>query len=178
MHHDITPSALFTLLRRFSVLAALMFWQGGFTFYAAVVVPIGSEVLGSDRAQGMITRQVSKFLNLTTAVALMPLAWDAFASGDRNKYRRWLRWLAWSMMLLGLVALLPLHGYLDQLIDPEKSWLLDRRAFRTGHRWYLWISTVQWGAAIVYALLMLIAWTEEERTRWTAPAPSSTVLPD
>ena len=29
-----------TILRRFLVLAALMFWQGGFMFYGAVVVPI------------------------------------------------------------------------------------------------------------------------------------------
>jgi len=31
------------LARRFLTIAALMFWQGGFTFYAAVVVPIGTD---------------------------------------------------------------------------------------------------------------------------------------
>ena len=34
-----------TTLRRFLGLCALLFWQGGFTFYAAVVVPIAGQVL-------------------------------------------------------------------------------------------------------------------------------------
>ncbi len=38
---------MFRLLRRSLVVIALMFWQGGFTFYAAVVVPIGQDVLQS-----------------------------------------------------------------------------------------------------------------------------------
>ena len=32
------------ILRRYLVVIALMFWQGGFTFYAAVVVPVGTAV--------------------------------------------------------------------------------------------------------------------------------------
>ena len=41
-------SALFF---RFLVLAAFAFWVGGFTFYAAVVVPTGTEVLGGAAEQ-------------------------------------------------------------------------------------------------------------------------------
>ena len=66
---------MLTLLRRFSVIAALMFWQGGFTFYAAVVVPIGQENLGHEE-QGFITREVTNYLNLAGAAALLLLAWD------------------------------------------------------------------------------------------------------
>ena len=51
-------------LRRFLVLAALMFWQGGFTFYAAVVIKVGQDVLGSHRRQGFVTRRVAQYLNL------------------------------------------------------------------------------------------------------------------
>jgi hypothetical protein len=43
-------------------LIALFFWQGGFTFYASVVVPIGQEVFGPLR-QGFLTRQVTVYLN-------------------------------------------------------------------------------------------------------------------
>ena len=32
-------------LRRYLCVCALMFWQGGFTFYAAVVIPIAGAVL-------------------------------------------------------------------------------------------------------------------------------------
>jgi hypothetical protein len=38
-----------TVLRRLLLLLALMFWQGGFMFYGAVVVPVGAEALGSHR---------------------------------------------------------------------------------------------------------------------------------
>ena len=47
-------------LRRFIVLVALCFWQGGFTFYAGVVVPVGTDVLGSSLKQGFVTRRVTR----------------------------------------------------------------------------------------------------------------------
>src|SRR5437899_2231150 len=59
-------------LRRFTVLIALMFWQGGFTFYAAVVVPIGQEELGSHESQGFITRGVTNYQNRAGAIAQSP----------------------------------------------------------------------------------------------------------
>src|SRR5213082_1434097 len=118
------------VLRRLVVLAALMFWQGGFTFYAAVVVPVGQSVLGSHRRQGMITRVVTDYLNLTGAVALVPLAWDAAAGGRRRG-----RWLTWAVMAVAQVALVGLHGHLNDLLDPDRAVLLDVTAFRAGHRW-------------------------------------------
>ena len=57
-------------LRRWLVVLSLMFWQGGFMFYGGVVVPVGSEVLGSDTDQGWITRKVTDYLNAAGAVAL------------------------------------------------------------------------------------------------------------
>ena len=71
-------------LRRYLVLLALSFWQGGFTFYAAVVVPVGQEVFGHLR-QGFITRQVTVYLNLAGAVALLVLVWDLVAARDPSR---------------------------------------------------------------------------------------------
>src|ERR1700746_354095 len=65
-----------TVVRRWLLLWALMFWQGGFTFYGGVVVPVGSAVLGSEREQGFITRKVTNYLNLAGAVALAIWGWD------------------------------------------------------------------------------------------------------
>ena len=66
-----------TTIRRFLVLAALGYWQGGFTFYSAVVVRVGEEVLGSSREQGFVTRRVTNYLNAAGLVALPLCAWDA-----------------------------------------------------------------------------------------------------
>src|SRR6516162_4956999 len=125
-----------TLLRHFLVLAALMFWQGGFTFYAAVVVPVGQEELGSHLQQGFITRQVTHYLNLSGAIALVLLAWDMYAASDRSRVRRWLRWTAWVGMVVTLLALAWLHLHLEQLLDVELRELTNPKAFRAGHRWY------------------------------------------
>jgi hypothetical protein len=139
-----------------------MFWQGGFTFYAAVVVPVGQQELGSLQ-QGFITRQVTNYLNLSGAVALMLLGWDLAASRDQSARRRWTRWAAWVGMISMLLALAWLHQHLDQLLNLELRELANPRAFRTGHRWYLWLSTVQWAIGLSFAVLTLFAWRAEDR---------------
>jgi hypothetical protein len=151
------------LVRRVLVLVALMFWQGGFTFYAAVVVPVGQKELGSHLEQGFITRQVTNFLNLSGAVALPLLAWDVIVSSDQSKVRRSLRWAVWTGMGLTLLALIHRHEQLDQLLNLETRELANPKAFRTGHRWYLWLSTVQWACALAYAVLALQTWRVEDR---------------
>lgn len=153
---------MWTLSRRFLVLAALMFWQGGFIFYASVVVPIGQDQLGHFD-QGLITRRVTNYLNLAGAVALVVLAGEAALISDSSKLRRWGRWAAWAGMALLLAALVWLHPRLEQLIDLDQERLVDRAAFRPLHRTYLWLSTVQWAIAIIYTLLILRGWREEDR---------------
>jgi hypothetical protein len=151
------------VLRRLLVLAVLLFWQGGFTFYASVVVPLGQEVLHSHRAQGFITRRVTNYLNLAGAAALLPLAWDAAGCRDACRRRRLLRWACWVGMALTLAALAWMHGQMDALLDPEERSILSHRAFRPWHRAYLWVSTVQWAFALLYSLLMVLAWRQEDR---------------
>lgn len=116
-------------LRRFVVLLTLMFWQGGFTFYAAVVVPVGTEVLGSATDQGWITRQVTAYLNLAGAVGVATLGWDIAVAGDPDRRRRRLRLLAWFGLAVTLVVLAWLHPRLDALLDQGNQRILDRRAF-------------------------------------------------
>jgi hypothetical protein len=153
---------MWTLLRRFLVVAALMFWLGGFTFYAAVVVPIGTAVLGTSRDQGFITRRVTVYLNLAGAVALVPLAGDVAAGRDPSAWRRRARWGIWLGMLLTLALLAWLHPRLDALLDAQGMEILDRRAFRAGHRLYLWTHTVQWGLGVLYIVSTLAAWRKED----------------
>jgi hypothetical protein len=150
------------ILRRFLVLGALLYWQGGFTFYAAVVVPIGTAQLGSSRRQGFITRRVTRDLNLTGAVALLPLAWDLFAARDPSTRRRRVRAYLWLSLVATQAALFYLHAYLDGLLQVRGGIVLDPERFRPAHRTYLWISTLQWGCALLFLLLSLIGWRTQD----------------
>jgi hypothetical protein len=150
------------LARRFLVLIALMFWQGGFTFYASVVVPVGQEELGSHLAQGFITRHVTNYLNLSGAIALLVLALDLAAARETAWVRR-LRWLLWLGMVVTLIVLVVLHPRMDRSIDVNTPTIIDYETFTPMHRLYLWVSTVQWGCALAYAWLTLRAWREADR---------------
>ncbi|HSQ58530.1 MAG TPA: hypothetical protein VLM40_22610, partial [Gemmata sp.] len=98
-----------TTFRRFVVLQLLLVWQGGFLFYAAVVVPAGTQVLGSAAAQGPITSRVTDWLNVLGIVALLTMAWDLNYSRDGSSRRIAARWWIWGVVLVGQLFLLFLH---------------------------------------------------------------------
>ena len=150
------------LLRRFVVLVALSFWQGGFTFYAAVVVPVGQQVFGHLR-QGFITQQVTFYMNLAGAVALLLLVWDLLGAQDAARWRRTMRWLLWGGMTAALLWLYWLHGQMDALLVFKGRIIRDAESFRTLHRLYLWISTVQWGCGLLYLVVTMVVWSREDR---------------
>jgi hypothetical protein len=143
------------VLRRFCTLQALLAWHGGFLFYAAVVVPIGTDVLGSFAAQGAITQRVTTWLNRLGVGALAVLAWDVSATPP---YRRG-RWLTWGLMAACLAALFYLHAVLDANFDPARKTAADPTAFRFAHGAYLWVSTMLWLAGLVFACLTVKAWS-------------------
>jgi len=149
-----------TILRRFLVLAALVFWQGGFLFYAAVVVPVGRHELGSD--QSRVTRLVTVYLNLAGAVSLLPFAWDTWTTPSR----RGGRWTCWLGMAAALPVLVWLYDRIDAVIDPGTASIQDHGVFYPSHRWYLWISTAQWAFAMFFMLLSVVAWNSaDQRTK-------------
>ncbi|HET6575643.1 MAG TPA: hypothetical protein VFG68_18735 [Fimbriiglobus sp.] len=151
-----------TSLRRLVVFQAFLLWQGGFLFYTAVVVPIGTDVLGSSLVQGLITRRVTDRLNLFGAAWAAAFAWDLLACRDPARRRRLARWLGWAgcVALLGVLAWL--HGELDSLIDLEAEKLRDRPTFKAIHIVYLWVSTIHWALALGLAWLTLRAWRAED----------------
>jgi hypothetical protein len=152
------------LFRRFLVITALLFWQGGFLFYAAVVVPVAQEELGSHLRQGFVTRRVTNRLNLSGAIALAIVALE-LATADRKRWRRLARAILWLGMAAALALLVWLHIHLDSMLDPDQRLILDREHFYTNHRVYLWISTVQWAFGVVFLWLTLAAWRAADRGR-------------
>lgn len=151
-----------TLVRRWLLLWALMFWQGGFTFYGAVVVPVGSAVLGSEQEQGFVTRSVTNYLNLAGAVALAVWCWDIAAGRGTSPGGRRLRWAIWVGLVLSLALLAWYHPRLDELLDPEDVLVLDRPRFRSLHRRYLIVCTIQWAGCLLLSALTIRAWREED----------------
>jgi hypothetical protein len=144
------------LLRRFLFVLALFLWQGGFTFYSAVVIPTGFHVLGSHREQARITAEVAKVLNLTGVLVLPILLWDALASDPRQR-RRLVRLLLWLLLALSQGGLLLLYPVLAQGFDPATRTIQDA-GFKLEHAAYIWISTGQLALALVLLWLSLRSW--------------------
>ena len=127
-------------------LLCFAFWFGGFGFYVSAVVPIGTEVLGTALDQGMITRRVTVWLNISCAVATIAMLYESF----RVQRTAWMRALPVIILLL-LLGLVILHPMLDRMIDPVSMDIDDAAKFYQMHRIYLWLSTFQWIAAWLWA---------------------------
>ncbi len=118
-----------------AILIAL--WVGAFTFYAAVVVPSGTVVVGST-AQGFVTREVTVWLNVFScliAIAMMTEVQRDFS---------WRRFSATLLFLLAIPALAYLHGVLSSQMDGSTQSVAAPESFYGSHRIYLILSTLQW----------------------------------
>ena len=143
-------------LRRFLVFQAFLWWQGGFVFYAAVVVPVGSDVNGA-YFQGLVTQRVTDWLAVIGLGWHLLFAWDVWAERDPVRRQVRLRFAGWLVSLLLLAALAWVHLKLDALLDAKD---MDDLAFRRWHIAYLWGVTAQWALGLVQAWLTLGAWTK------------------
>src|SRR5262245_21571960 len=149
------------MLRRCLVFAALLFWYGGATFYASVVIPVGLNTLQPPRLQTFVTRTVTLILNLSGTLALMLFVWDVAAARDPRRTRRLARWLTCAGMLLTLLGLAWLHFQLDRLMDVRTLQIHQPEAVRPLHWTYVGISGLQWLCGTLYAFLTLYAWRAE-----------------
>ncbi len=144
-----------TIFRRTLLIYLWMFWQGGFLFYGTIVVTIGSRELGSDFAQGMITRHVTLAINITGIVTLLAWLWDLLCE---SKFQIRRRWAIWVLMAISIGVLWWLRASMELHIDTETGRLIERAHFRQMHRWYLRISTVQLIEAILFTVWTLQNW--------------------
>ena len=132
--------------------AVWTFWFGGLTFYIAVVVPLGSRVIGSD-VQGEITAEVTFYLNLLAMLAAACVAIEA-RSPDRNRFPK----TTWSLaatiaaITVGLIVLRAVMlTRMPGAVMPVSDTLAEQRwSFYSLHRVDLWLTTLHWiwGVAI------------------------------
>ena len=151
-----------TIALRFLVLQVLLLWQGGFLFYAAVVVPAGTKLLGA-AGQGAITVRVTDGLNAVGAVALAALALELRLTRDPNARRTARRWWTWGAALVCHGLLIYFHMLLDAFMDDDRRRVVVGPPFYPVHRMYLWASTAQWAACVLLTWWTLRAWRDEDR---------------
>ena len=140
----------FAVLKAIS-LYALALWWGGFTFYAARVVPIGNQVLHSKIRQGAITQTVSGELNPLALASLALMGWYFYQENRGSYYYRWGNWV---VMLATTVALIVLRLKLNAMFDPAARDIANERSFYRWHEIYLCIATVRWFAATLLMVKM------------------------
>jgi hypothetical protein len=150
-------------LRRLLVIQALLLWQGGFLFYTAVVVSTGTAVLGSAAAQGAITTRVTDSLNTLGVTGLAILAVELGLTRDPAARRIAARWACWWIAFACQGLLFAFHRLLDAFMDPTRTHVAIGPPFYPVHRLYLWTSTIQWLACLVFTWLTVWAWRSEDR---------------
>lgn len=125
-------------LSRFLACLVLSLWFGGFTFYAVVVVPIGSEQLGS-MGQGSITQPVSEYLNwlgISAGIFIGLVLW--------RRHSGWSFW-AWLLFIFSHLILILLHHKLSGMFRPFEQETDPN--FHFWHEVYLTLIAVPWLAA-------------------------------
>jgi|688.fasta_scaffold06464_6 ABC-type enterochelin transport system permease subunit len=114
----------------------LVLLVGCLTFYAAIVVPAGTSVIGSTD-QGFVTRLVTWRFNAIASpcwVSLLLIHWK------RGKLS--LRSLLLTMIVIQ-AGLWYIYIYLDAAMDPSRQEIIDSESFYARHQAYLWLTTAQ-----------------------------------
>jgi hypothetical protein len=119
-------------------------WWGGFTFYAAVVVPQGMAILGDHVKMGLITQSVTFYLNTIGSIVLISSLF--FLIVNKRTEINYLQTIGWEWILLVIfqVILFNLHSKLSNMISIELPEINLQEGFYTIHRIYLLISSVIW----------------------------------
>lgn len=126
---------------RYIVVLALAGWWGALTFYGIVVVPEGTDQLGS-QTQGLVTQQVTRTLNLVAGAVIGLLFFELRRSGGRSQ------WAAWIVFSMCQAVLYGVHAWLSGLLQPATGASVDWAWFYDVHRIYLLATALQWGLGL------------------------------
>jgi hypothetical protein len=144
----------------------IMLWWGGLTFYSAIVVPIGTNVLQSSEQQGLVTQQVTKYLNALGLVAAVVLAWNAWQYRAIAKTKLFRGLLVGSLILFSTQLLLyGLHARLSDLLLHDA----DRAVFYSVHRVYLLAVGLQWLSGTIAIVGVIALWRLVDKVNPRSP---------
>ncbi len=165
-------------MNRFAIAGGLVvgglmtLWLGGFTFYAAFVVPIGAHALGSELEQGLVTRDVTLVLN--RLAASLAIAWGLAIVGRRGR-KLGIESFAWSLFAAMTGLLFVQHASVDRLLDLPQRSVVDYDRFYAAHRIYLIAATLQWLAAVTGAVIRSLAPSSSDSADASLPVDDRTV---
>jgi hypothetical protein len=123
-------------------------WWGGIFFYAVVVVPIGTDAIGTVE-QGFVTQQVTRMHNGISIVFLLCLLVEAI------RIRSFVVGAIVATLALNLVLMFIWHSHLTQAMDFEKRAV--PATFYKQHAVYLWLFAAQWMQGMLVPALVLRA---------------------
>lgn len=150
-------------LRLLFLLVFSLFW-GGLTFYTGIAVRIAHRVLEDPMDGGLITQQVTlwlQWLGVATASLMLANAWDV----GRRSWRFGVGLMVCTLILfVSLSGLFMVHGQLDSVIDTNEHEITNRDAFTISHRRYNQLTTVEWLASLAYLGTTVAAWRVVDRT--------------
>lgn len=138
-------------LRSLTYVLAASLWLGGLTFYALVVVPEGTEVVGGT-LQGFVTQRVTARLNVVGVICLAGMLWSTVYARRRSL------WLAWSLMAAAQAVLFFLHMQLSSALDSQTTSVPDPAGFYALHRVYLLTTAAQWLACLWHLGETIYCW--------------------
>jgi hypothetical protein len=117
-------------------------WWGAFMFYAGIVIPVGTHLLGSHTAMGFITQKVTIYFNV---FSLLIFLFYAYCLKNEEIIKDKLIEEIISISLIGFQLLLfLLHNYQTNLLDFKNHAIINRENFYLLHRIYLIVETMIW----------------------------------
>ncbi len=140
-------------LRQMLWLTTFALWFGGFTFYAALVVPVANSILPDTVQFGFVTQKVTHGINALHGAFLVVATWEIVTQYRKsNRKMRWLNLLALSVFIsaAALIGLLLIRVRLDAMMTGTTFQINETKgeSFYGTHAIYLNLSTVAWLAGI------------------------------
>lgn len=158
---------------RYLVLLVLALHWGGLTFYTGIVVPISHDVLLDPMEGGLITQQVTHWIQLLAVASVVCMLLNAVWCRDKTSRLRIVLFGCPLLLAICTVGQFLVHRNLDAVIVVAEREITDQESFDTNHRWYNQLTTVEWLTSLTYMATMVVAWTRQDSVRGQENKPST-----